>query len=220
MTGDLRKSSTIRLEAHQGRVISCGWCSKKGLLATSGNDGTVRVWNVTKNQYTLQQTCVFNRSDGSPEESGGGLGSPGEPGLAPVAWSMSGRFLAAAMEKVINIWQVNGGKGLLDLQPHWVSALSWPENEPGCLWAGEPREVLLVGRMDGTLGLIEVLDASNMQRTELQHCYRKDGTETPNQHNTVLSEWTGDRVDGTSRPLSLLPIVCQHRCMVGNGVQV
>ncbi|XP_066503891.1 probable E3 ubiquitin-protein ligase HERC1 isoform X4 [Hoplias malabaricus] len=174
MAGDLRKCSTIKLEAHQGRVISCGWCTKKCLLATSGNDGTVRVWNVTKNQYTLQQTCVFNKIDGSSEECVSGPGSPGEPSLAPVSWSVSGKFLAAAMEKSVNIWQVNGGKGLLDIQPHWVSSLAWPENEPGCLWAGEPRELLLVGRMDGTLGLLEMLDGFNLQRTELQHCYRKD----------------------------------------------
>lgn len=44
-----------------GQVITCGWSSKKGLLATSGNDGTVRMWNVTKSQYTLQQTCIFNK---------------------------------------------------------------------------------------------------------------------------------------------------------------
>lgn len=86
MAGDLRKCSFIKLEAHQGRVsgpsvggeggftdvrdsraclffqvITCGWSSRKGLLATSGSDGTVRVWNVTKNQYTLQQTCIFNK---------------------------------------------------------------------------------------------------------------------------------------------------------------
>lgn len=88
MAGDLRKCSLVKLEAHQGRVsgpslnqeweyrlqdvqdsrarllsqvITCGWCSRKGLLATSGSDGTVRVWNVTKNQYTLQQTCIFNK---------------------------------------------------------------------------------------------------------------------------------------------------------------
>ncbi|XP_036067203.1 probable E3 ubiquitin-protein ligase HERC1 isoform X1 [Oryzias melastigma] len=61
MAGDLRKSSFIKLEAHQSRVITCGWCTKKGLLATSGNDGTVRVWSVTKSQYTLQQTCVFRK---------------------------------------------------------------------------------------------------------------------------------------------------------------
>lgn len=84
MAGDLRKCSLVKLEAHQGRVsgperegwspdvpdsgacllaqvITCAWSSQKGLLATSGSDGTVRVWNVTKNQYTLQQTCIFNK---------------------------------------------------------------------------------------------------------------------------------------------------------------
>ncbi len=32
--------------------------------------------------------------------------------------------------------------------------------------------------MDGTLGLLEVLDDSDLQRTELQHCFRKDGTDS------------------------------------------
>uniref|UniRef100_A0A1A7WGI3 HECT-type E3 ubiquitin transferase n=1 Tax=Iconisemion striatum TaxID=60296 RepID=A0A1A7WGI3_9TELE len=174
MAGDLRKCSFIKLEAHQSRVITCGWCSKKGLLATSGNDGTVRVWNVTKNQYSLQQTCVFNKDDGSSEEGMSGLGSPSDPCLSPLAWSVTGKYLASAMEKLVNIWQVNGGKGLLDVQPHWVSALAWPEQEAESLWCGEPKDMLLVGRMDGSLGLIEVLDATSMHRTELEHCYRKD----------------------------------------------
>lgn len=68
-----------------------------------------------------------------------------------------------------------GGKGLLDVQPHWVSALAWPKEEAETLWCGEPKDLLLVGRMDGSLGLIEVLDSTSMQRTELEHCYRKDG---------------------------------------------
>lgn len=70
---------------------------------------------------------------------------------------------------------LSGGKGLLDVQPHWVSALSWPKEEVESLWCGEPKDMLLVGRMDGSLGLIEVLDTSTMHRTELEHCYRKDG---------------------------------------------
>ncbi|KAM9317693.1 putative E3 ubiquitin-protein ligase HERC1 [Pholidichthys leucotaenia] len=174
MAGDLRKCSFIKLEAHQSRVITCGWCSKKGLLATSGSDGTVRVWNVTKSQYTLLQTCIFNKDDGSSEEGMSGLGSPSDPYLSPLAWSVTGKYLASAMEKMINIWQVNGGKGLLDVQPHWVSALAWPEEEAQSLWCGEPKDMLLVGRMDGSLGLIEVLDGSSMHRTELEHCYRKN----------------------------------------------
>ncbi|XP_031704124.1 probable E3 ubiquitin-protein ligase HERC1 isoform X4 [Anarrhichthys ocellatus] len=174
MAGDLRKCSFIKLEAHQSRVITCGWCSKKGLLATSGNDGTVRMWNVTKNQYTLQQTCIFNKDDGSSEDGMSGLGSPSDPCMSPLAWSVTGKYLASAMEKMVNIWQVNGGKGLLDVQPHWVSALAWPKEEAESLWCGEPKDMLLVGRMDGSLGLIEVLDTSSMHRTELEHCYRKD----------------------------------------------
>lgn len=63
----------------------------------------------------------------------------------------------------------------MDTQPHWVSALTWPEESPGAAWAGETPELLLVGRIDGSLGLIEVLDISSMRRVELEHCYRKDG---------------------------------------------
>lgn len=36
------------------------------------------------------------------------LGSPGDPSLSPVAWSVTGQYLAAAVEKMVNIWQVNG----------------------------------------------------------------------------------------------------------------
>ncbi|XP_015275623.1 PREDICTED: probable E3 ubiquitin-protein ligase HERC1 [Gekko japonicus] len=68
----------------------------------------------------------------------------------------------------------NRGKGLLDTQPHWVSALTWPEESPATAWTGETPELLLVGRIDGSLGLIEVSDISTMRRVELEHCYRKD----------------------------------------------
>ncbi|XP_054985114.1 probable E3 ubiquitin-protein ligase HERC1 [Sorex araneus] len=171
MGGDLRKCAFIKLEAHQNRVMTCVWCNKKGLLATSGNDGTIRVWSVTKKQYSLQQTCVFSRLEGDIEES---LGSPSDPSFSPVSWSISGKYLAGALEKTVNIWQVNGGKGLVDVQPHWVSALAWPEEGPALQWSGESPELLLVGRMDGSLGLIEVVDVSTMHRRELEHCYRKD----------------------------------------------
>ncbi|KAE8617137.1 hypothetical protein XENTR_v10008991 [Xenopus tropicalis] len=166
MAGDLRKCSFTKLEAHQNRVTASVWCSKKDLLATSGSDGTVRVWNVSRTQYSLQQTCVFHKMEGSTEET--------DPSLSLICWSVSGRYLAGALEKTINIWQVNGGKGLVDAQPHWVSALTWPEENSGAAWTSDAPESLLVGRMDGSLGLIEVTDASSMQRMELEHCYRKE----------------------------------------------
>lgn len=56
-----------------------------------------------------------------------------------------------------------------------MSALAWPEEGPATAWTGDAPEMLLIGRMDGSLGLIEVIDISSMQRLELEHCYRKDG---------------------------------------------
>lgn len=44
-------------------------------------------------------------SNGSSEE---GLGSPSDPCLSPLAWSVTGKYLASAVEKMVNIWQVNG----------------------------------------------------------------------------------------------------------------
>uniref|UniRef100_H0V6J8 HECT-type E3 ubiquitin transferase n=1 Tax=Cavia porcellus TaxID=10141 RepID=H0V6J8_CAVPO len=203
MGGDLRKCSFIKLEAHQNRVMTCVWCNKKGLLATSGNDGTIRVWNVTKKQYSLQQTCVFNRLEGDAEDS---LGSPSDPSFSPVSWSISGKYLAGALEKMVNIWQVNGGKGLVDIQPHWVSALAWPEEGPAAAWSGESPELLLVGRMDGSLGLIEVVDVSTMHRRELEHCYRKDVSVTciawfSEDRQFAVGYFDGKLLLGTKEPL-------------------
>ncbi|XP_063305478.1 probable E3 ubiquitin-protein ligase HERC1 isoform X3 [Pelobates fuscus] len=166
IAGDLRKCSFSKLEAHQNRVISSVWSNKKGSLATSGSDGTVRVWNVSKNQYSLQQTCVFHKTEGGAEEA--------DHSLSSVCWSSSGKYLAGALEKIVNIWQVNGGKGLVDAQPHWVSALAWADEDPGGTWTSESPECLLVGRTDGSLALIEVIDASSMHQVELEHCYRKE----------------------------------------------
>lgn len=84
------------------------------------------------------------------------------------------------------------------MQPHWVSALAWPKEEAETLWCGEPKDLLLVGRMDGSLGLIEVLDGSSMQRTELEHCYRKDGRKGVLQRRAGFS--CGTAADGMFVP--------------------
>ena len=40
---------------------------------------------------------------------------------------------------------------------------------------GLNMDCLLVGRLDGSLALINVYDYSTMKRLELEHCSRKDG---------------------------------------------
>lgn len=74
-------------------------------MICSGQDGTVRVWNISsaaKNQAFLQQTCVFNTGE---EISSSDLD---RLLLGHVAWNSTGKLLAASMDNMINIWQLAG----------------------------------------------------------------------------------------------------------------
>ena len=71
----------------------------------SGQDGTVRVWNIAsaaKNQAFLQQTCVFNSGEEIPSSDVNTLL------LGHVVWNSTGKLLAASMDNLINIWQLAG----------------------------------------------------------------------------------------------------------------
>lgn len=75
-----------------------------------------------------------------------------------------------------DFYHYEGGKGYLDIQPHWVTALTWPLSKgmfDGQL--GLSTDVLLVGRLDGSLASIQTLDSSSYRRQELEHCYRRNG---------------------------------------------
>lgn len=45
--------------------------------------------------------------------------------------------------------------------------------------------------MDGSLGLIEVVDVSTMHRRELEHCYRKDGKTFSSQESRQIDKGFG-----------------------------
>ena len=71
----------------------------------SGYDGTLRVWSLPNRTHQfLQQTCVFNRGDEDCEELNGNL-------LSSICWSSTGKYLAGAMDNIVNIW-TTGGRGL------------------------------------------------------------------------------------------------------------
>ena len=77
---------------------------------------------------------------------------------------------------VFGIYSYTGGRGYLDIQPHWVTVLAFPQHKglmEGCL--GITTDTLLVGRLDGSVAMIDVIDSSSFRRSELQHCSRNDG---------------------------------------------
>ncbi|XP_077988697.1 putative E3 ubiquitin-protein ligase HERC1 [Glandiceps talaboti] len=172
ITGDLPKCPSAKLEAHQNRVMSSKWSPKKNVIATSGFDGTVRLWSLTaKMQPLLQQTCVFNKSEEyyrySPDDYDGQL-------LTNISWNATGKLIAGSMDNLVNIWAVSGGRGHLDTQPHLITALTWPQHR--ALFegrAGTAMDLLLIGRIDGSVAMIEVIDSTTFNRVELDHCSRK-----------------------------------------------
>lgn len=74
-------------------------------LICSGYDGTVRVWSPGSGnvgQTVLEHTLVFHKS---AEIFGAEL--LGEA-IAPIVWSSSGQFIAAAIESTLNVWHLPG----------------------------------------------------------------------------------------------------------------
>ncbi|ESP05641.1 hypothetical protein LOTGIDRAFT_181433 [Lottia gigantea] len=167
LSGDLPPCATTNLEAHQNRLSTCIWNSKKCLLASGGYDGTVRIWNMISKSQLLQQTCVFNRDEGQTAEDLDGIP------LNNICWNSTGKLLAASSDNMINIWATGGSKGHLEIQSEWVTALAWPQTRglfEGRL--GLPVDCILVGSLDGKVALIDVVDSCSFYRKELEHCYR------------------------------------------------
>ncbi|KAK7116135.1 hypothetical protein V1264_001871 [Littorina saxatilis] len=166
--GDLGTASVIPLEGHQNRVSSCRWNQKKQFLASSGHDGTVRIWNLpNKTHAFLQQTCIFHRGEEVRGEGHDGYH------LSHLCWNSNGRLLAASHEDMVNIWAVGGGgRGHLDIQQQWVTALTWPQSRGIGGHLGLNTDTLLVGRHDGSVGTIDVIDSSTFRCKELAHCCR------------------------------------------------
>ncbi|XP_051890412.1 LOW QUALITY PROTEIN: probable E3 ubiquitin-protein ligase HERC1 [Pristis pectinata] len=173
LVGDLRKCPTVKLEAHENRVTSSSWSVAKGLLATSALDRTIRLWTLTKNAVALIQTVYFKTCEDSEERP---CSPTGDFNLSPVYWSASGRFLAASQDKIINVYQVDGNDIHMKIQPSWVTALTWADIQAPFLNKDNNKqaEVLLVGRLDGSVGCIEATENIVSDTIDLVHCQRKD----------------------------------------------
>jgi len=58
-----------------------------------------------KGSALFNYVILYCYREGDSEES---LGSPSDLSLSLICWSISGKYLAGATEKMVNIWQVNG----------------------------------------------------------------------------------------------------------------
>ncbi|KAK2827719.1 hypothetical protein Q7C36_018645 [Tachysurus vachellii] len=121
--GDLRQCPLSKLEAHHNRVTSCTWNSEQGLLATSSQDGTVCLWDISHNTADLlhTHTCVSETSPSSEASARTHL-------LSSVMWSARGTLLATFQSKHIYICGVRGSQVHVETQVSWVTAMTWAQN--------------------------------------------------------------------------------------------
>ncbi|KAF5301595.1 hypothetical protein FQR65_LT08900 [Abscondita terminalis] len=148
------QKDVVCLEGHENRVSALAWNANKHLLASSGFDGTVRIWSDGKPNLFLERTLVFHESmDVYGVELQGKL-------IGNIKWSPTGDYIAASMENIVNIWPLNSstdednyGDWFIDDQQEVITCITWPIRKNK---ESNKKNYLLVGRIDGTVSLISV----------------------------------------------------------------
>jgi WD40 repeat protein len=139
------------LLGHRHRVNSLTW-GRSGRLASGGDDGTIRVWEVDGRLRPLRGAlvlkghdspvrCLAWHPDGRRLASGGDdrtvrLWDRGEgkssvlyrdpdSRVSQVEWSGDGRFLAAGFQQTVRVWRADGRLARTFDQGHTLWALAW-----------------------------------------------------------------------------------------------
>jgi WD40 repeat protein/serine/threonine protein kinase len=116
---------TLSLPGRHGQFLRLAWGPDGKRLAVTGENGTLTVWDVATGKTTLVLPGVGHWHN-----------------VAPPAWSLDGRWLAAEVSegRVIQVWNAADGEMSLRLPGHTglLSSLAW--HPDGCrLVSGEGR---------------------------------------------------------------------------------
>uniref|UniRef100_A0A8C9W0S1 HECT-type E3 ubiquitin transferase n=1 Tax=Scleropages formosus TaxID=113540 RepID=A0A8C9W0S1_SCLFO len=156
MAGDLRKCPVKKLEGHQSRVTSCSWSNEQGLLVTGAQDGSIRLWDVSRT--TRKSVSSYNRMNWTSSD-----------GWMDRALETPFFFLKKNLLKLSDLMTVDGNRFLAvtlsRLQRAWETA--------SVSGQASAAESLLVGRLDGSLCWLEVTEDFQVERTELT-CYQRN----------------------------------------------
>ncbi len=63
----------------------------------------------------------------------------------------------------------------MDTSQSHVTCLTWPKVVESTLKQARTKDALLLGRIDGSVAIIDIKDHMHFNRVEMDHCKRKDG---------------------------------------------
>ncbi|CAH0559022.1 unnamed protein product [Brassicogethes aeneus] len=156
LSGLMPKQNVTKLEGHDNRVSSLAYNEKNQLLASAGCDGTVRLWTLDddQSQNTIAPLVFHFTPDVFGNELQGKL-------IGHLKWSSDGDYIAATLDNVMNIWQIQKIKQTVGFKQSFVedhgefiTAITWPKykNEES------HKNFLMVGKIDGSVSLITIHD--------------------------------------------------------------
>lgn len=157
------------IEGLENRVSSVAWNDKNLLLASSGCEGTVRIWcQANKSQPYMEHILLFQDMYGSDFQ---------EKAIHHLKWNSSGKYIAAVMESLVNIWAINLQMAEQHIEQEWyiveqtayITSTAWAKVE-----TGDDVYHLLIGKINGSVALVTVSNNEKVSE-ELDHCSKSYG---------------------------------------------
>lgn len=170
LSNSLPPCTTSALEGHDNRVAVLAWHDNTKTLASSGYDGTIRIWTLNSTeQLCLERTLIFHKNtEVYGRELQGKL-------IGHLKWSPESDYIAAAMENIINVWYLKGvnvggeegyGGWFIEDFQEFVTAMTWPKHKE---IANTTKNYLIVGKIDGSVSLV-IVDKSHKEVEHLVNC--------------------------------------------------
>jgi WD40 repeat protein len=114
------------LSGHTDKVLDASWSPDGNYLATSGQDGSVRIWDAATGQeiLTIAAHPAFLLEVGATDDTG-----TGHAGTQEVAWSPDGKKLVTAggKDRTAKVWDAVTGEQIHTFSEHtdWVWSVDW-----------------------------------------------------------------------------------------------
>lgn len=137
----------------------------------SGEDD-ILVWKFSSRGRSMMQQKLDFLS--APDYSHGHRDwSNQETNINNICCNASGTLVCASRGSLLNIWSVSGGQAHVDSSQSHVMCATWPMVSESTLKQVRSKDALLIGRLDGSVAVIDVKDCMHYNRVEIEYCKRE-----------------------------------------------